>query len=295
MTNLPQTLQFQDKELTIVDQNGQPWLASRDLANALGYNDEGNVNRIYERNSEEFCDAMTCKVKLTSQGQNREIRIFSPRGCHLIAMLSHTKKAKDFRKWVLDVLEQHGQLPATSDDKALVTYNKIRSKEFAEFVCDAVMEKIREEAFTAKVYVKDKGEYVNPATSDQAGKLFQILRDMDTKIDQLKPLPLLDAPAPKPKTPDIQRTLDEALRVMLDKFDKIIEQKTRGLIGFTVKEITEATRSYHISDSEKNQLTRMEEHIRRVDMKLDLNERLMISAPVTAAPRKPWYKRLLAA
>ena len=37
------------------------------------------------------------------------MRIFSLRGAHLIGMFSHTKIAKDFRKWVLDVLEQVAQ------------------------------------------------------------------------------------------------------------------------------------------------------------------------------------------
>lgn len=37
----------------------------------------------------------------------RPDRIFSPRGCHLIAILSRTNQAKAFRRWVLDVLEAH--------------------------------------------------------------------------------------------------------------------------------------------------------------------------------------------
>ena len=37
-----------------------------------------------------------------------ETRIFSPRGCHLLAMLSpRPSQAKAFRRWVLDVLESH--------------------------------------------------------------------------------------------------------------------------------------------------------------------------------------------
>ena len=34
------------------------------------------------------------------------VRIFSLRGAHLIAMFARTKVAKDFRKWVLDILDR---------------------------------------------------------------------------------------------------------------------------------------------------------------------------------------------
>jgi len=50
-----------------------------------------------------------------------ETRIYSPRGCHLIAMLARTERAKAFRRWVLDVLDhlvEPQQLPALPDKTA---------------------------------------------------------------------------------------------------------------------------------------------------------------------------------
>jgi len=109
MSLLPTKLSFGETTLAIIDRHGEPWLAARDLARALGYADERGVLRIYSRNQEEFADEMTCVVNLTPHDadQRRDIRVFSPRGCHLIAMLSRTKQAKAFRRWVLDVLEAH--------------------------------------------------------------------------------------------------------------------------------------------------------------------------------------------
>ena len=92
--------------------SGQPgiWITSSDLAKALGYARPGSVNKIYERNADEFPVSMTQNVKLTLLCKNndlqRDIRIFSLRGCHLVAMFAKTKVAKDFRKWVLDILDQ---------------------------------------------------------------------------------------------------------------------------------------------------------------------------------------------
>ena len=109
MSLLPTHLTFGETRLTVIDRQGEPWLNARELARALGYRDERGVLRIHSRNQDEFTDEMTCMVNLTTQGddQRRDIRVFSPRGCHLVAMLSRTDRAKAFRRWVLDVLEKH--------------------------------------------------------------------------------------------------------------------------------------------------------------------------------------------
>lgn len=99
-------LSFNDVNFTPVQQDNQAWITSRELGQALGYSREDAVNKIFERNSDEFTGSMTRNVKLTLQGQAREVRVFSLRGCHLIAMLSRTAIAKQFRKWVLDVLDR---------------------------------------------------------------------------------------------------------------------------------------------------------------------------------------------
>lgn len=106
-------LSFQDVKFDVVDRNGQPWLKSSEIAAALGYADEGSVSRIYRRNADEFTACMTQvidisqTVNLTVSGNlQKEVRIFSLRGCHLLAMFARTAVAKEFRKWVLDVLDR---------------------------------------------------------------------------------------------------------------------------------------------------------------------------------------------
>lgn len=103
---MSKSLSFNNTSLAIIDKNNQPWLASSEITKALGYKDAKSVSRIYSRNSDEFTESMTQVVNLTpSKGTAGETRIFSPRGCHLIAMFSRTSRAKEFRKWVLDILE----------------------------------------------------------------------------------------------------------------------------------------------------------------------------------------------
>ncbi|ERS12563.1 hypothetical protein Q673_02830 [Marinobacter sp. EN3] len=111
-------LVFEGTELSIIDHNGQPWLAAADLARALGYSRADKVSRLYRENSDEFTSGMTETITLSSGGSSentdsgfsgnltKTVRIFSPRGCHLLAMFARTDKAKHFRKWVLDVLDK---------------------------------------------------------------------------------------------------------------------------------------------------------------------------------------------
>jgi hypothetical protein len=103
---LPSTVSFEDQALTIIERDGYPHLPARDLARALGYADTSAVTRIYARHREEFTDDMAPTVNLTVGSNQQEIvRIFSTRGCHLIAMFARTDRAAAFRRWVLNVLE----------------------------------------------------------------------------------------------------------------------------------------------------------------------------------------------
>lgn len=107
-------LTFNGTTLTTINQDDQVWLTSSDLAKALGYADSKSINRIFNRNKDEFSPRMTQVinegVKLTASSKTKglmaKVRIFSLRGCHLLAMFARTDIAKAFRVWVLDILER---------------------------------------------------------------------------------------------------------------------------------------------------------------------------------------------
>ncbi|HMQ13795.1 MAG TPA: ORF6C domain-containing protein [Candidatus Competibacter phosphatis] len=73
--------------------------------------DPSMLVRVYQRNADEFTDSMTALVELETSGGKQQVRIFSLRGCHLLAMLARTKIAKEFRQWILDVLDHETALP----------------------------------------------------------------------------------------------------------------------------------------------------------------------------------------
>lgn len=101
-----QTLTFQNITLTPAKIDKQIWLTSADLAKALGYSRSDEVNNLYNRKKDEFTANMTQTAEIQTKGGLQRVRIFSLRGCHLIAMFARTKVAKEFRQWVLDILDK---------------------------------------------------------------------------------------------------------------------------------------------------------------------------------------------
>lgn len=96
-----------------VHNNDSIWLRASDISRALGYQREDKVSRLYQRNADEFTPDMTQVIEIIDNPTSgvtgnltTTARIFSLRGCHLLAMFSRTPVAKAFRKWVLDVLDR---------------------------------------------------------------------------------------------------------------------------------------------------------------------------------------------
>lgn len=105
---MSQALCFNDVQFDVIPQNSQPWVRGYQIGTALGYGENADVSirKLYTRHADEFTDAMTAVVTLPTEGGPQETRIFSLRGCHLLAMFARTPVAKAFRKWVLDVLDR---------------------------------------------------------------------------------------------------------------------------------------------------------------------------------------------
>ena len=96
------------KPLTSNDHN--VWISSTQIGLALGYaNPETAITKLFNRRSDEFTSDMTRLVDVKTNGGTQQIRAFSLRGCHLITFFARTAVAKEFRKWVLDVLENEIQ------------------------------------------------------------------------------------------------------------------------------------------------------------------------------------------
>lgn len=114
-------LTFNGITLSPIPHQNSPWIRSVELARALGYSSEKSVSNIYNRNQDEFSNDMSVVINLSTTDTPAPSRIFSLRGCHLVAMFARTPVAKAFRRWVLDVLdkldaEQHAALSSPTPD-----------------------------------------------------------------------------------------------------------------------------------------------------------------------------------
>ena len=124
---MAQSLCFNDFTFSPIPRDNQPWFRSSELARALGYKREDQIAKIYRNNADEFTQDMTQLIEILDNAESAfpvKVRIFSLRGCHLLAMFARTPVAKAFRRWVLDVIEQYGDRgpvaePGTVNDELI--------------------------------------------------------------------------------------------------------------------------------------------------------------------------------
>ncbi|AKH89033.1 BRO-N domain-containing protein [Edwardsiella tarda] len=130
-------LTFHKHAITTYD-NGDSfiWFTAEQLSGLLGYADEKQVNKIYSRHKDEFIGSMTTLSKVTVSNKNNELehvrlRLFSPRGAHLIGMMSRTKVAKELRRWLLDLVEKESGIritPLETNDLIQMTGQQIHDQ-----------------------------------------------------------------------------------------------------------------------------------------------------------------------
>lgn len=100
-------MNFQGKAIVPVSGMSGIWLTSAEIANALQYKSAKSVTNLFNQNVDEFTSGMTQVIEsVTSGNYRKKVRVFSLRGAHLIAMFARTDVAKEFRRWVLDILDR---------------------------------------------------------------------------------------------------------------------------------------------------------------------------------------------
>lgn len=115
---------FQGNAIVPVSNLSGIWLTSTDIANALQYKSSKSITNLFNQNSDEFTSGMTQVIEsVTSGNYRKKVRVFSLRGAHLIAMFARTCVAKEFRRWVLDILDrevQHSPIAKQFTDEEIV-------------------------------------------------------------------------------------------------------------------------------------------------------------------------------
>lgn len=130
------SLSFNDISFHPINQHDdQVWIASSELAQMLGYSRPDKVTQIFNRKADEFTSKMTRVIENPSN-VNLTLRVFSLRGAHLIAVFARTAVAKEFRKWVLDVLDKEVLQQQIDTRVKINTQQQTELKEIVDRRCE---------------------------------------------------------------------------------------------------------------------------------------------------------------
>jgi len=106
-TKMQHSLTFGAHEVKTITREGQLWMSGTEVGRLLEYAcPEKAIKQLYNARADEFTATMTKVIKVMTAGGKQAVRFFSLRGAHLLGMFARTPKAKEFRAWVLDILDR---------------------------------------------------------------------------------------------------------------------------------------------------------------------------------------------
>lgn len=170
MNQVP-VLSFQGFEFTVVKSGDQICITLGEIAKVLYGKGEAQsdtpfehrLKKLYRRHADEFTDSMTAVVKMQTAGGTQDVRVFSLRGAHLLGMFARTEKAREFRRWVLDVVDEHldaqrGLVPEFH--AALLEYS---SKKAVASICGRGLNQWKGEKPPLEERMRDLAEQIQPS------------------------------------------------------------------------------------------------------------------------------------
>lgn len=238
---MSQALCFNDVQFDVIPQNSQPWVRGYQIGTALGYGENADVSirKLYTRHADEFTPAMTSVVTLPTEGGPQETRIFSLRGCHLLAMFARTPVAKTFRRWVLDVIEQYGDRVPVAEPVTLNDTSRPSRRTDPER--KALTAIINTWVGMAPIHYASARAQVNAhfgVTSVDALTVAQVKEAIQWVQAKIDALPAVPAPAPAPTLP--------ASNVYHDRVKELerLEAKFMEFAGETRSRLSELNAEY---------------------------------------------------
>lgn len=191
-------LNFHGMNLAPVQNVNGIWLTSADVAKALGYKSTKSISNLFAQYEDEFSSGMTMVIESVTNGINgssrrMKVRVFSLRGAHLIAMFARTPVAKEFRRWVLDILDRE------------VEHSPI-AKQFTD---DEILDLCYLQFWMEKSQHISKLLYpaMKQAKSEYAGVLKEIAHDVRYMTDRSKQILLREAQGLDGNSFSVQRAM----------------------------------------------------------------------------------------
>lgn len=111
------TLEFEGVPVELYEGRGDIWAEGAAIGKALGYSNPGTaIRKLYARYEDEM------ELLTYQSGTGRQTRFFNRRGAYLLGMFARTKRAKEYRRWVVEVLDRFAQgafVPRAEYDRVL--------------------------------------------------------------------------------------------------------------------------------------------------------------------------------
>lgn len=218
------TLSFNGATLQPIAKDGQIWMTASDLAKALGYSRSDKVTQVYNRNADEFTDAMTLNLNLRVKGfgngnSKKLVRVFSLRGCHLIAMFANTKIAKSFRKWVLDILDREVSTPAIEQPPAITDADWVR--------------------YSRSMTIPEMAQFTGHSEQQVINALYKV---MGSKVHTTNPAPVM--------TPEMQYALDQFWGFIATQDIKALNHSHKSHeLAISIPEVYELAEPWQLPDT----------------------------------------------
>lgn len=242
-----QSLCFQSVEFDVIPQNSQPWVRGYQIGTALGYGENADVSirKLYTRHADEFTPAMTAVVTLPTEGGPQETRIFSLRGCHLLAMFARTPVAKAFRKWVLDVIEQYGDRvpvaePVTLNDELISASERAELKLIVDAKLSTYPAAVQGKA-RAEIWAKFNRHFRIAEYKQLPARLMPDAREflLSVRVRAINAIPTAESAIPAPALPTASALYRDRLRELERLEQEWIEfaGETRSRLHQFVKEL----------------------------------------------------------
>ncbi|MBF7136402.1 BRO-N domain-containing protein [Pediococcus pentosaceus] len=92
--------QWNDNTIRFVDVNGEWWAVAKDVADALGYLNSPKAIKDHVSNKDKQNE------RIVIAGQNREVIIINEFGTYDLIFSSKLPKAKEFKRWVFEVIKK---------------------------------------------------------------------------------------------------------------------------------------------------------------------------------------------
>lgn len=236
---------FNEFIFTPVTHQNNLWIRSSELAKALGYSDDRKVGVLYARHKDEFSNNMSVVLNLSTTDIPAMTRIFSLRGCHLVAMLARTPVAKAFRKWVLDVIEQYGDRvpvaePVTLNDELISASERAELKLIVDAKLSTYPAAVQGKA-RAEIWAKFNRHFRIAEYKQLPARLMPDAREflLSVRVRAINAIPTAESAIPAPALPTASSLYRDRVRELERLEQEWIEfaGETRSRLHQFIKEL----------------------------------------------------------